>query len=379
MSDDGRAPVPRRRGAALEQGGFLLFLALITIGFLVVILPFLQPVLWAALGAIMFQPLFRWFADRRPGHDSEAAFATLLAIFLLVVLPSFLIGTQVVEEASRLVLAFQQGRIDLADWFRQLFGALPTRVQTLLAAQGWGDFANVQRRAQILLQDSVGLIAQQAVAIGSSVFGFALSFAVSLYVIFFLLRDGRAIGGHVLRSLPFERAIADHMATHFLAIVRATIKGSVVVGIVQGLLGALTFWIVGMPSAMLLGVVMAIASFLPAVGPAIVWIPAALYLLATGAVWEGVLVIVSGVALIGLVDNLLRPLLVGRDTGIPDWLVLVTTLGGIALMGLSGIIVGPLVAGLFLAAWHNLDEQRTIGPHAHATPAAGPAAGPAGG
>ena len=139
---------------------------------------------------------------------------------------------------------------------------------------------------------------------------------------------------------------------------RATIKGSVVVGIVQGALGALTFWIVGIPSVLLLGVIMAIASLLPAVGPAIVWVPAAIYLLATGAVWQGIVVIVSGVALVGMVDNVLRPILVGRDTGIPDWLILVTTLGGIALMGLSGIVVGPLVAGLFLAGWQILRGQR---------------------
>ena len=108
----------------------------------------------------------------------------------------------------------------------------------------------------------------------------------------------------------------------------------------------------------LLGVVMAIASLLPAIGPAIVWGPAAIYLLATGAIWEGVVVMVSGVALIGMVDNVLRPILVGRDTGIPDWVILVTTLGGIALLGLSGIVVGPLVAGLFIAGWTTLAEQR---------------------
>ena len=103
---------------------------------------------------------------------------------------------------------------------------------------------------------------------------------------------------------------------------------------------------------------MAIASLLPALGPAIVWVPAAIYLLATGAIWQGVVVIVSGVALIGMIDNILRPILVGRDTGIPDWLILVTTLGGIALIGLSGIVVGPLVCGLFLAAWGIFAEQR---------------------
>ena len=216
----------------------------------------------------------------------------------------------------------------------------------------------MEAQATEFVQASLGLIAQQALAIGGSVFGFVLGFAIALYVGFFLLRDGRAISEQLLAALPFERGIADRLAERFLILVRATIKGSVVVGLVQGALGAITFWIVGIPSVLLLGVIMAIASLLPAVGPAIVWVPAAIYLLATGAIWQGVVVIVSGVAVIGMIDNVLRPILVGRDTGIPDWMILVTTLGGIALFGLSGIVIGPLVAGLFLASWSILGEQR---------------------
>ena len=145
-----------------------------------------------------------------------------------------------------------------------------------------------------------------------------------------------------------------------MAVVRATIKGSVIVGLVQGALGAITFWIVGLPAALLWGVLMAIAALLPAIGPAIIWGPVAVYLLATGAIWQGAVVIVSGVLVIGLADNILRPILVGRDTGLPDWIVLLTTLGGIEVLGLSGIVVGPVVAALFLAGWRILSEERGV-------------------
>ncbi|RZM05698.1 MAG: AI-2E family transporter, partial [Sphingomonas sp.] len=120
----------------------------------------------------------------------------------------------------------------------------------------------------------------------------------------------------------------------------------------------ITFWIVGLPAALLWGMLMAIAGLLPAVGPTIIWGPVAVYLLATGAIWQAVVVILSGVLVIGLADNILRPILVGRDTGIPDWLVLVTTLGGIDLIGLSGIVVGPLAGALFITGWQVLTEQR---------------------
>ncbi|WP_324828637.1 AI-2E family transporter [Qipengyuania zhejiangensis] len=346
----------------MEQGGFLLFLGLVTLALIVVIMPFLQPLLWAMLAAIMFQPLFRRFHERSGGRENQAAIATLLVITVAVILPALFIGSAIVDEAAGLIVAFQEGDINVAQWFAQVFGALPANVQASLNASGWGDLVALQERAQEFAQASLGLIARQAVSIGGSVFGFVLAFGIGLYVSFFLLRDGRKISAAVLHCLPFERPIADRLATGFTGIVRATIKGSVVVGLVQGALGTLTFWVVGIPSALLLGLVMAIASLLPAIGPAIVWGPAALYLLATGAIWQGVAVIVSGVALIGLADNILRPILVGRDTGIPDWLILITTLGGIALLGLSGIVVGPLVAGLFLAGWGILAEQRDRAP-----------------
>jgi predicted PurR-regulated permease PerM len=323
-----------------------------------VVLPFARPLLWAAMGAIVFQPLYRWFLLRRPGKESQSALASMVVILFAVVLPSLWIGSAVVDEAAGLFLAFSAGDIDVAMYFEQVFSALPANIQTSLASAGFGELSAVQERVTAFVQASLGLIAQQALAIGGSVFGFVLSFGIALYVGFFLLRDGRMVGDAVLAALPMERGVADRLAERFLTIVRATIKGSVVVGLVQGALGALTFWIVGVPSVLLLGVIMAIASLLPALGPAIVWVPAAIYLLATGAIWEGIAVIVSGVALIGMADNVLRPILVGRDTGIPDWLILVTTLGGIAMMGLSGIVVGPLVCGLFLAGWSIFAEQR---------------------
>ena len=337
--------------ASFERGGFLILLALLTLGIAWIAWPFASPLLWAALAAIMFQPLYQWFLERMGGKTNRAAFASLGVITVAVLLPALVIGSMVVEEAAGVVIAFQQGDINVADWFAHVLAALPDNIRASLTSSGLGDLASVQARAQEFLTESAGLIARQAVAFGGGVFGFVLAFGLGLYALFFLLRDGQGIGAAIQRALPLNPQIAQDLADRFLAIVRATIKGSVVVGLVQGALGAITFWIVGMPSVMLLGVLMAIFSLLPALGPAIIWAPVAIYLLATGAIWQGVLVVISGVAVIGMADNVLRPVLVGRDTGIPDWIILVTTLGGIAAMGLAGIVIGPLVAGLFLAAW----------------------------
>ena len=345
-------------GNAFENGGFLLLLALVSAALLFVVWPFAGPLLWASLAAIMFQPLYRWFLTRRPGRENQAAVATLLVITVAVIIPAFVIGGMVVDEAVGVFNAFREGRIDVSAWFDQVHDALPANIQASLDASGWGTLTELRARAQEFASQSVGLIARQAVEIGGSAFGFVLAFGVGLYVTYFLLRDGARIGPAVLAGLPLERGIADRLAEKFLAIVRATIKGSVVVGLVQGALGSVTFWIAGVPSALLFGLLMAIASLLPALGPALIWVPVAVWLFATGAIWQGAVVVVSGIAVIGMADNLLRPILVGRDTGIPDWIILVTTLGGIATLGLSGIVLGPLVAGLFLAAWAIAQERR---------------------
>ncbi|MBC7941481.1 MAG: AI-2E family transporter, partial [Chitinophagaceae bacterium] len=132
---------------------------------------------------------------------------------------------------------------------------------------------------------------------------------------------------------------------------RATVKGNLVVALVQGVLGGAAMALLGVSGALLLGAIMSFAALLPSVGAALVWAPVALYLLATGAVWKGVVLIVFGTLVIGLIDNILRPLLVGKDTKLPDWLVLITTIGGMALFGISGFVIGPVVAAMFVAVW----------------------------
>lgn len=342
----------------VERGGFLLFLALITIALVIVVAPFLQPLIWAGLAAIMFQPMYRWFLQRMPGRENLAALATLLVIMVAVLIPALLIGALVVNQAASVIVAFQNCDFNLTEMFNGIIDSLPTFLQRWLEESGWADLENLISRAQQMVQDSIGVIAEQAISIGGSIAGIALAFGIGLYASFYLLRDGREICEKVLRGLPFERSIGDQLAKRFLNIVRATIKGSVVVGIVQGALGALTFWVVGMPSVLLLGVLMGLSSIVPAVGTGLVWFPIAVYLLVTGSIWQGLVVLASGIGLIGMADNVLRPVLVGRDTGIPDWVILVTTLGGISLLGLSGIIIGPLIAGLFIAGWSIFSEKK---------------------
>jgi predicted PurR-regulated permease PerM len=347
-----------RRTEQLQHASFLLILAVVSLMMAVIVWPFATALLWAALAAIMFQPLYRWMLRKLRGRRNTAAIATLFVIFFAVLLPALWLGTLVVQEALVLVARLQSQPIDLAATFDKVYAMLPEFAQEAIDRLGWGDLSSAQARLQELLAQSAGAIASRAVSIGSGALGFLLSFAVGLYVMFFLLRDGERIGRTLLNTMPVERAIAERLAERFLGIVRATIKGSGVVGVVQGVLAGICYAIVGLESALLFGVLTTIFALVPVVGAGAVYIPVGLWLLLTGALWQGVFVLVVGVVVISTVDNLLRPILVGRDTGIPDWIILVTTLGGISLLGFSGIVLGPLVAGLFLASWSILQEHR---------------------
>lgn len=342
----------------IKQISFLLILAAVTFMAVVIVWPFATTLLWSALAAIMFQPLYRWSLKKCRGKRNPAALLALTIILLAVILPALWVGTLVVAQALELVNIIRANPIDLAAWADSVYSSMPAAVQELADDSGWTDVSQVQARVQEVLGESAGLIANQALSIGGGALGFILSFAIGLYVTFFLLRDGGRIGETILHSVPVNREIADRLAERFLGIVRAVIKGSGVVGLVQGTLGAITMFIAGVPSALLLGVIMAILALIPAVGTALVWAPVGVILLIQGEIWQGVFVLASGFIVISSADNVLRPILVGRDTGIPDWIILVTTLGGLSIAGFSGIVIGPLVAGLFLASWSILQEQR---------------------
>lgn len=344
--------------ARVESGGLLLFLALISIGLVLVVSGFLGALLWAALAALLFQPLFQRLLARWPNRRNLAAALTLLVMTIAVVIPALIVASLVVDQAAGVYTQMRSGQIDFARYFQQVHDALPTRLQHLMDRSGLDSLERAQARLSQAVSGSASVIAQRAFSIGANAAAFLLAFGVGLYVTFFLLRDGEEIGPAIVRSLPMQRSVAQRLADKFVSVVRATIKGSGVVAIAQGALGAITFWIVGLPAALLWGMLMAIAALLPAIGPAIIWGPVAVYMLATGEIWQAVVVILSGVLVIGLADNILRPILVGRDTGIPDWLVLVTTLGGIDLLGLSGIVIGPVIGALFMTGWQILTDQR---------------------
>lgn len=182
-----------------------------------------------------------------------------------------------------------------------------------------------------------------------------------IYLLFFLLRDGESVVLRVRKAIPLHVDLKVALIDKFAAVVRATVKGDILVAILQGSLGGLVFWFLGIHAPVLWAVLMAFLSLVPAVGAAIVWLPVAIYLLAIGATWQGLVLIAFGTFVIGLVDNFVRPILVGKDTKMPDYLVLISTISGLQMFGLNGFVLGPVIAAVFLTVWGIFSEMRNTG------------------
>jgi predicted PurR-regulated permease PerM len=337
--------------AAPPDKALVLLVALATVGFIVVVLPFYGAVMWAAILGLVFGPLNRVLARRLHGRRNLAAALTLLGVTLVVVLPLLAMAVSLAREGVQLAQAVQSGQIDLPGMLEKAFAALPAPVASLLAHFGIGDVAELRARIEASAGRMAQFFASHIFTLGQGTLNLTVDLFVALYVGFFMLRDGDALAARFWAALPLHAADRAELRRRVAAVVRATVKGNLVVAAVQGALGGITLALLGIPGALLAGALMVVLSLLPAVGAALVWGPIAIYLLATGALWQGVVLAAVGTFVIGVIDNVLRPVLVGRDTRLPDWVVLVTTVGGIALIGLNGFVVGPLVATVFVATW----------------------------
>ena len=341
-----------------EKTAFTLLLAGITVAFAWVVRPFYGAVLWAVILAILFRPLQVRLVAAFGGRRTLAAIVTLLVCIVAAILPVTLVLLSVVAEGAALVERIQSGEVVAPRTLAEALDHLPGWIRAPLDRLEMTDFEALRGR----LAEAVGAISQflaaQAVSIGENTLRFAASLGIMLYVLFFLFRDGSTIFGVVRQCLPFERTVSDALLDRFASVVRATVKGNIIIAAVQGGIGGLAFWLLGIPGALLWGVLMAFLSLLPAVGAALVWAPFAAYLLLSGDVGRGAALLVIGAGVISVIDNLLRPPLVGKEAKLPDYLVLVSTLGGLATFGINGFVLGPLVAALFVASWTLFREAR---------------------
>ena len=338
-------------GTNLRTAFVLLLVAAVTALFLGVAWPFLKPLLLGALLAGLFHPLYRWITRLLGGRQSLGAAVTLLVLLVLGLCPISAFFGIVVQQA--LTVSDQA-----IPWLSQHLGAASTFNVHEWLVQRFPALAQYMPSQEQLLQQ-VGTAAKTA---GAFLVNFAsrmtamtavflLNLFVMLYAMFFFFKDGHKILERIFYYLPLSDEDETRMLARFTSITRATVKGTLVIGIIQGALGGVAFWVAGIDGAALWGTIMTILSIIPGIGAPLVWVPAVIILFVTGRYLTATLLLVWCGAVVGTIDNFLRPLLVGRDAKMPDLLILIGTLGGLFLFGPIGFIVGPIICGLFLTVW----------------------------
>ncbi|MDX1562285.1 MAG: AI-2E family transporter [Gammaproteobacteria bacterium] len=334
---------------------FGVLLIAVTAAFIWLIRGFVQPIFWAVALGIVFFPLHQMLEKRLNGRRSLAATLSTIAILLIVVLPIAAIAAAVAGEAANLYQRIQNNDINVSgavDWAQQ---QLPLVVE---GAERLGvDLDGLRSQLSSSAVTVSQFIATRAVAIGQDTIRITVYFFLMLYLLYFFMRDGTKMLDGLVRALPLGDERERHLLERFAEVSRATIKGTLVVGIVQGTIGGILFAVLGLGAPVLWGVVMALLSIIPAVGPALIWLPAAIFLIVNGQIIQGIVLIVGGSLVVGLADNLLRPLLVGRDTRMPDYLILLSTLGGLTAFGIAGIVIGPIIAAFFLSVWEMAEDE----------------------
>ena len=334
-------------GHQARAGQLLAYGSLLLIGWCLwlVVQPFLVPLGWAAILALCFWPVHQRLATRL-GATTAAWLSTTL-ISLVLVVPATLLGIALAQQAAGAVeqvqATFAQGLPEPLTrsyaWLRDWSPAPLPPVEELGA------------RISDLLRSAGAVIARQAGAVLGAMFVLILDLAVLVLALYFCFRDGPNLANGARRLLPFDEVASARIASHLHDLIHASVTSGVIVAAVQGLLGGIIFALLGIQGAIFWGVVMGFLSLLPLVGSWLVWLPVALWLLATDHVTKGIILIVLGAVLVGGVDNVLRPLHIGKRSSLSMLLLFIGLLGGVSAFGFIGLVLGPVVIALALAVY----------------------------
>ncbi len=342
-------------GQTLQRSSLLVLVAAVSVAFVLLLVDLLLAVFWAAVLAILFHGLYRRLIPRLWGRPSLASAAVLLIVMAGVVAPVLLLGWAVVKEASAFYAAVEQGTFDPAASLDTVSAWLPS-AREMLESLGLS-FEQMRSGLTSVVAKASQFAATGLVAAGQGALKLILQLAVMLYLLFFFLRDGEKLVDVLVRVLPLGDEREYQLLGQFATVSRVSVTSTAVIGAVQGGLGGITLAILGIGSPVLLGVLMGILSIIPAVGPVLVWAPIVIWLFAAGAWVKGLVLVIVGVLVVGMADNLLRPMLVGRTAKLPDYVVLLATLGGLSMFGFSGLVIGPVLAALFVVSWRLFEEE----------------------
>lgn len=350
------ASSPSRLAQRREQvAGLLFFVLVFALAYAMfrIFVPFLVPLAWAAVLVVFFYPLQRRLQSRL-GRPAGAALLSTFLVTVILIVPAFFLASAFVREGVQAAQSLQ-GMIEGG---------------RLGVAEHWRDW--IVRHAPVRLDGTEGLVreqteriaawlASQAAAIARNVAAFLFRFVVTLLAMFYFFRDGPRVVERLRGLVPLEAEHRDFLLRRVRELIHVTIRSSFVVAGLQGVIGGLLFWAVGLPSPIFWGVIMSFLGLLPLIGPWLIWMPAGVVLLAEGMTVRGLAVLLVGAGVISMVDNVLRPALIGTSARLSGLLIFISVLGGIAAFGMLGLVLGPILVVCAVSLMETYAERTSPG------------------
>jgi len=326
---------------------FFGLIVLFALAMLYLFRPFFYPIFWAAIIAVMFHPSYQWI-NKHLKMPSISAVISVLLVLVVFVLPLILIALLLVHQSIQLYSANLPQLLNPNKVTRLL--DLPLISPYLESIKEWWATSGIE-----VTRSVAEFTFRHVKNFTQFSFLFLAQTALMLYTLYYFFKDGPKILKRVMHLSPLGDVYEQKLYERFRSTARATLKGTLIIGGVQGILGGILFWITGVPGALVWGVIMTVLSIIPAVGSVLIWLPTGIIMLVLGNVWQGITILVIGTLVISTIDNVLRPPLIGKDTQMHPLLVLFSTLGGLAAFGISGFVIGPIISSLFLSIMNIYD------------------------
>ncbi len=331
---------------------FFTALILVTLAFFHLIKPFFYPIFWAAIIAGIFYPVFKKINSKLK-YPNISSLITIIVVLVIIIIPVTLLSGLILKESLNIYNSISNNQSPIVSTVKNVFGWIKNNPVTdklnINEQQVAGKLTDIARTITDFVFTAAKNLTQNSLT-------FLVMFIIMIYALFFFLKDGEKL----LKKLAHLSPLGDkHEITiykKFTSTARAVLKGTLIVGAIQGFLGGILFYIVGIEGALIWGIIMMLFSVVPGFGSYVIWLPAALMMFILGNIWQGVLVMIFGALVISTIDNFLRPILVGKDTQMHPLLILFSTLGGLIFFGISGFIIGPIITALLLSLWEMYEQ-----------------------
>jgi predicted PurR-regulated permease PerM len=331
---------------------FFAILLLVTIAVLYIMKPFIYAVFWAVVVAGLFMPVYKR-VEKKLHRPTVSATIVLVLICLIFILPFVFVVSLLLKESMAIYQGLSSDNSPASVYIQKLTELIKHNPYTDSLHL---DEAALTEKITELSKSVAGYIFENLKNFTSNTLQFIIQLGVMLYALFYFIRDGEKFIDSLLRLLPLEQDRDKILLEHFRKTANSTLKVTLIIGGIQGILGGLLFFFTGIQGAILWGVVMIITAVIPVVGCALVWAPAGLFMMITGHIWTGIFILAFGSLVISMVDHFLRPILLGKDVSMHPLLIFLSTMGGIIVFGFTGFIIGPIIMSLAMSVWNMYEE-----------------------